>query len=52
MKTKPTTPVAFLKELQELSDMFGPERVAHLFRCAPTEMVNEEAAEEEEIKLE
>lgn len=51
MKTKPTRPTAFLEELQKLSDMFEHKRVAHHFRRAATEVGNEKAAEEEEIKL-
>jgi len=36
MKPEPQKPIPFLKEQQELSAMFEPEKVAHYFQMVAT----------------
>jgi len=36
MKSEPQKPIPFLKEQQELSAMFEPEKVAHYFQMVAT----------------
>jgi hypothetical protein len=41
MKIKPINQTSFLKLQKELSDMFEPEKVAHLFRPIVLDLENE-----------
>lgn len=47
MKQETKKPTPFLEGQQELSDMFEPEKVAHLFHSAAMELGIENPAEEE-----